>query len=432
MCIQNNVGTSDICDMEDPQVAFEALLDFLYSAHLQANRVAKQAQVEADSRLAAVAKRRASQLFRHIQELEYLRRRWTVLVETSPEVTNDVTTPHEAFLLPILEGLVRFQEPTKVSWMLEFLERKMETRLTLDDWDIIAARPAFFWHDTAKCAIQELIRRDLVREVRPGEWALTAEGTVFWETHQATESKLDAYAQEKLKEVQNAQQDLSPEMTHDANSSPKASGLVKGSAPEPTELGARLAGERYAELIPDADTAKQLEMAPDTLQGLSPETTYDANDEEPVLTKENEPELEEPVVKISEEERAELERIEAMLTKSLVVHNRVPGRTPDRDYIVPFLQAVEALGGHKKIGVVINKVGEIMKDRFKSSDWGRNQSGYRYLWQRITWRIGKVLRECGLVEHRRYSPGHSYLTDIGRLYLSVHTNHEGEYEQSTQ
>jgi len=162
--------------MEDAQHAFDTLLNNLRMAQQHARAIFSQAQASGDAELAAAAGRRIAQIARHIQELENLQRRWGGLADLSPESLSDVATPQEDFFVPILRALARFGEPAKVPWVLGFVERVMESELTLEDWNIIATRPLILWQDTVKCAAQQLIDWGLIQESQSGKWEISSAG----------------------------------------------------------------------------------------------------------------------------------------------------------------------------------------------------------------------------------------------------------------
>lgn len=351
--------------MEDAQHAIDTLLDNLRMAQQHARATFSEAQASGDAELAAAAGRRIAQIARHIQELENLQRRWGGLVDLSPESLFEAVTPQEDFFVPILRALARFGEPAKVPWVLGFVERVMESELTLEDWNIIATRPLILWQDTVKCAAQQLIDWGLIQESQSGKWELSTAGA----------AQLTAYRQ---------------------------TGKPIGKS-EPAEADA------------------------DSLASSSPETEIIAVEVAPPLADsggDDTPTASAPV--FSEEEWAELQRVEDFLAEHLARHVRKLGRTQDVEFVVPLLQAVEDFGGTAKVGRVIDRVGEIMHDHLTEVDWGYARSGYQYLWQRNVYKIYTVLRKCGLVKrlgqrtvhnHRVYSSSHIALTDLGRKYM---------------
>lgn len=344
--------------MQEANGAFEILLNCLRTSRQQARTVLAQTQDTDDTNGAAVAGRRVVQLTHHIHELEHLQRRWEGLVETPPNIATEAVTPQEDFFVPILQALVRFGEPAKAPWVLEFLERVMEEQLTLEDWEIIATRPLVLWHDTAKCAAQQLIEWGLIYEPQPGKWQLSPQGA----------AQLTAYRQTRKPIGQSMQ----------------AEEHVCLPESQPPEQGAAL-------------------LATITLQdesGLDEQKSTDSAE------------------RFSEEQIAEFHQVEACLKEHLVSKVRSYGRTPDQDFIIPLLQAVDELKEGARIGKVIDRVGELMHNRFTRADWEHARSGYRHQWQRNAYRIHQALRKCRLI---RYSKQGSVppllLTDLGRSYL---------------
>ena len=351
--------------MEDAQHAFDTLLNNLRMAQQHARAIYSQAQASDDAELTAAAGRRIAQIARHIQELENLQRRWGSLADLSPESLSDAATPQEDFFVPILRALARFGEPAKVPWVLGFVERVMESELTLEDWNIIATRPLILWQDTVKCAAQQLIDWGLIQESQSGKWEISSAGA----------AQLTAYRQ---------------------------TGKPIGKA-EPAEADA------------------------DSLASNSPETEIIAVEAAPPLADSGDddtPTASAPM--FSEEEMAELQRAEVFLAEHLARHVRKRGRTQDVEFVVPLLQAVKDLGGTAKVSRVIERVGEIMHDRLAKVDWEYARSGYRYLWQRNVYKVYTVLCKCGLVQgverrtfHNRrvHYSSHIALTDLGRKYM---------------
>lgn len=351
--------------MENAQHAFDTLLNSLRMAQQQARATYSQVQASGDADLAAAVGRRIAQIARHIQELENLQRRWGDLVDLSPEALSEAVTPQEDFFVPILRALARFGEPAKVPWVLGFVERVMESELTLEDWNIIATRPLILWQDTVKCAAQQLIDWGLIQESQSGRWELSSAGA----------AQLAAYRQ---------------------------TGKPIGKA-EP----AKVDGGPVASSPPETEII-MVEAAP---------PLADSGGDDVVATNE---------LVISEGDLVELQRVEVYLAEHLSRHVRKRGRTRDLEFVIPFLQAVEDLGGSAKVGRVIDRVGEIMHDQLKRVDWEPASSGYQYLWQRNVYKIYTVLRKCGLVKnvgqrtfhnHRAHSPNHITLTDLGRKYI---------------
>lgn len=358
--------------MEDAQHAFDTLLNSLRMAQQHARATFSQAQASGDAELAAAAGRRIAQIARHIQELENLQRRWGGLADLSPESLFEAVTPLEDFFVPILRALARFGEPAKVPWVLGFVERVMESELTLEDWNIIATRPLILWQDTVKCAAQQLIGWGLIQGSQSGKWELTPAGAV----------QLAAYRQtgEPIGKADPAEADADSV----ASSSPETEILAVEAAP------------------PLADSG---------------------GDDTPITS---DPEA-------SEEEMAELQRLEVFLAEHLARNVRKRGRTQDFEFVIPFLQAVEDLGGTAKVGRVIDRVGEVMHDQLKRVDWESARSGYQYLWQRNVYKVYTVLRKCGLVKdvgqrtvhnHRVHSPNYITLTDLGRKYIDYQDSWE--------
>lgn len=351
--------------MENAQHAFDTLLNSLRMAQQQARATYSQVQASGDADLAAAVGRRIAQIARHIQELENLQRRWGDLVDLSPEALSEAVTPQEDFFVPILRALARFGEPAKVPWVLGFVERVMESELTLEDWNIIATHPLILWQDTVKCAAQQLIDWGLIQEAPSGKWELSSAGA----------AQLAAYRQtgKPIGKAEPVEVDAGP-----VSSSPPETEIIMVEAAPPV-----------------AD--------PGSNDGVA------ASD--PVLV---------------EEDLAELQRVEAFLGDHLARHVRKRGRTQDWEFVIPFLKAVEDLGGSAKVGRVIDRVGEIMHDQLKRVDWEFARSGYQYLWQRNVYKTYTVLRKCGLVKdvgqrtvhnHRVHSPNYITLTDLGRKYI---------------
>ena len=91
-------------------------------------------------------------------------------------------------------------------------------------------------------------------------------------------------------------------------------------------------------------------------------------------------------------------------------------KTPQRDYRLPILEALEQLGGRGRVGEVLNNVYQKMKDRLTEDDLKALPSGKEIRWANTAkWERHSMVKE-GLL--RDDSPAGVWeMTDAGRAYL---------------
>lgn len=97
-----------------------------------------------------------------------------------------------------------------------------------------------------------------------------------------------------------------------------------------------------------------------------------------------------------------------------------PGqRTPEQDFYLPILAALEEMGGRGKAREVLDRVGQLMQHRLSDADRERLPSGRDIRWRNVAqWARYKMVQEGLLASD---SPkGIWEITETGRAYLREH------------
>ncbi len=112
-------------------------------------------------------------------------------------------------------------------------------------------------------------------------------------------------------------------------------------------------------------------------------------------------------------------------TGSCASRSRLPRgeRTPEPEYVIPILQALVEAGGRERAAVIVNRVGEIMKDRLNEHDRMLLPSGAE-----VRWRNAAEFCRNTMVHTKDRPPllspdsphGYWEITDAGREHLKSH------------
>jgi restriction system protein len=96
-------------------------------------------------------------------------------------------------------------------------------------------------------------------------------------------------------------------------------------------------------------------------------------------------------------------------------------RTPEENFVCPILQALDEFGGAARIGLVLDRVGEIMQDVLTEADYETLESSNEPRWRNTAQWCRNSLCDKGLMARGRR--GLWEITDAGRAYLRDQCGH---------